>query len=534
MGREPDLDSVRAVEKQVEGREMAIVKPKRSNNSLLNVSVFIPPEVLGEIFHWNVILERGHMGTRAASYNFLLVCHHWFEVASHTPELWSSWGTRLWQWRRRYTCSRTVRLDLELTNDFKLGCRVLDEPIRHALQDHAARDAIRRVVLITGCSDLQNSIILSITPRGEGSRSSSLESFVSHPWDDSGTVELSDFFARHHFLKLRHLELLGPRNISSWDSLASQTGVLTTLTLMINGCSTPTTSQLLSILSSNPNLQRLQLSGDVIPTSNNDISAFQVRLNQLEYLQLSGDPHGILSLLDRLVLSDKIVSLKLDLLDCPVREILQSLGRYLGNYLRCHNRSREGLAVFASPDRDPFMLTVGEPSEIRGLAWFVRVSMRKPLDEQPSEEECEEACFGVLACVPLGRVISYNAPFSPLKSEDLCVQMSNLFTLEAWRPNLFTWFAEPNPRRTQANEDLFPSLKCLILQFPVLSEDGLSPLTTFLSRRASVGKRIHSLTLVGCPNIRPDVAQDIRGMVTHFDHLKIYWSGPPSMRALDA
>ena len=87
MDREINLDSILALEKQIVEHERATIRLKRARNSLLNVSTFLPPEILGKIFRWNVIPDEDFGGLPKDSYNFLLVCHHWFEVASRTPEL---------------------------------------------------------------------------------------------------------------------------------------------------------------------------------------------------------------------------------------------------------------------------------------------------------------------------------------------------------------------------------------------------------------------------------------------------------------
>jgi hypothetical protein len=85
MDREANLDSIRALEKQIQEHERTIIQLKRARNSLLNVSTLLPPEVLGSIFRWNVIPDGDFGGLPAASYNFLLVCHHWFQVAFGHP-----------------------------------------------------------------------------------------------------------------------------------------------------------------------------------------------------------------------------------------------------------------------------------------------------------------------------------------------------------------------------------------------------------------------------------------------------------------
>ena len=196
MVQEINFDSIRALEKQIQGHERAIIKLKRARNSLLNVSTFLPPEVLGSIFRWNVIPDGDFGGLRKGSYKFLLVCHHWFQVASGTPGLWSFWGNSIEDRARRRAHCTTAPLDLVLgqytNHDF-------DATLRDALQDRAARDTIRRVHLKSGdAAGLLNSIISSIIAEGEETRSSSVESLILEN-DGMSKVDISNFFSRYHF-----------------------------------------------------------------------------------------------------------------------------------------------------------------------------------------------------------------------------------------------------------------------------------------------------------------------------------------------
>ena len=93
MVYEINLDSILALEKQIE-HERTVIRLKHTWNSLLNISTLLPPEILGNIFCWNIIPDGDFGGLSKGLYNFLLVCHHWFKAASHTPELWCSWAIR--------------------------------------------------------------------------------------------------------------------------------------------------------------------------------------------------------------------------------------------------------------------------------------------------------------------------------------------------------------------------------------------------------------------------------------------------------
>ena len=55
MDQENNRNSIRALEKQIEEHEKALIQLKRTRNSLLNVSILLPPEILGKIFHYNVV-----------------------------------------------------------------------------------------------------------------------------------------------------------------------------------------------------------------------------------------------------------------------------------------------------------------------------------------------------------------------------------------------------------------------------------------------------------------------------------------------
>ena len=147
-GGEINLESIRILEEQIREQERVFARFKRTRNSLLNIYRF-PPEVLGDIFCPNVTLKDDFDGLEDRSHNFLLVCHHWFEVASRTPEIWSYWGNTPKDWARWYRRSGSAPLDLVLGRE--IGGPPSDT-LYGVLQDRATRDAIRRIHLNGGGS----------------------------------------------------------------------------------------------------------------------------------------------------------------------------------------------------------------------------------------------------------------------------------------------------------------------------------------------------------------------------------------------
>ena len=201
----------------------------------------IPAEILGEIFRWNTV-SRGTFGAlEKRSHNLLLVCHYWFEVASSTPELW---GNNLEDRKKHNLRYPTVPLDISS---------------RNALQDRASRDAIRCIHFASTDSRLLDSILSQLRADCDGIRPSSVESFVARDRNRYPSFDVSSYFARYYFPKLRRLELHNCK-ISSWDLIASRTSLLTTLTLIVDPSSPALTAlQLISMLRSNSALREVKL-----------------------------------------------------------------------------------------------------------------------------------------------------------------------------------------------------------------------------------------------------------------------------------
>ena len=511
MDREINIDSIRALEEQIGEHERAIFRLKRTRNSLLNVSR-IPAEVLGDIFRQNVSLKGNFSKLDKRSHNFLLVCHHWFEVASSTPEVWSFWGNTLEDWARRCRHSKTSPLDLVL-DTYEYGR--FDTTLLDVLRDRATRDTIRRVHLTARNPGLLNSIIAQLTPNPEELRPNSIQSFMLKNSGDT-LVDLSDFFTRRHFPKLQHLHLFGC-TISSWDSLTSRTSILTTLDLHFGHRATPTppTSQLLSILASNPALRTVRLTMSAVPDDGGKPSS-QVQLRYLEQLELAGDSQHALGILQQLDYPRNIDSLTLGLQHCDLVDISQIIGPYLREHLRRRGSPQNGLELYvyyaSGTLGSGITLRVGGTGEINyshpASREFVEISVN--FDGILGGGVLGRAALDLLTYTPREEIAHFwSRHDSPLAIEDTHAQFPNVRVLSFYRVPLAV--ALPNPGLVGGGE-IFPCLECVMLYYMAVDDGDWGPLTNFLAHRVFFGKRLDTLVIEGS-HMCVEVMKGVRDMV---------------------
>jgi len=527
MGCETNIHSIRALEKQIAEGRGDVVRLKRARNSLLNISTRVPPEILGYIFVLTFARVTGHLhspthfdGLKKGSYNFLLVCHHWFEVAYRTPELWSFWGNTFQDWRKRHPRSGTIPLDLVLDGDRCEAGESFDGPLRDAVMGRVAQDTIRQVHLSSADGNILTSIISSLTPNDEGGQNGNIESIILRN-RGSPAVDVSKFFARSHLSKLSMLDLSGNFQISSWDHLASRTTLLTTLSLEISEFSPSisiTTSQLFSILSSNPNLRQLMLSDVALP-SDDDGSTRQVPLRDLNVLSLTGDFHRLFGLLRRLMLPETLDSTFITGFDCTEEDVSQILGPYIRNYFRRDARfqDRLGICTFSSPSSisisvNAVCIHTDTPAPKPPFIAFTVVLADIPPNPP------NDLFTDLVALTPRDHVVSFNANTAYYTTQlgELFSMMPKIETLYLSEVQVSKGFLQPNPDGPHTDTKLLPSLRSLHLEDVTLKDNDWGHLTAYLAHQTS-DNQIISLEVFGdSPHMSPEVVDVIKGLVEEF------------------
>ena len=511
MGREINIHSIRDLEKRIEEGTGDAIQLKRARNSLLNISMRIPPEILGIVFRWNVVPYgcRPHFdGLPKGTYNFLLVCRYWFEVASRTPELWSFWGNTLTKWSRRYKRSGTAPVDIVLKSSSNFT--PFDGPLRDTLRERAACDAIRSLHLRCKKRSLLASILSTLTPDDEGVRRSSIAS-ISLQY-----VDASKFFARHRFPELWYLNLSTGVTVSSWEDLGLHTTALTTLSLTIKDMSRiPTTHQLLLILASNPHLQSLTLSKHMIPRDNGDESTTPVPLRCLKKLSLNGNYDLVLQLLRRLDHPETMDEMTLTVFRCTAEDVTRILGPYVQDYFRRDGRFRDGIGILETSLSDSISIqastisNVEDPPQRVTFATFTAILQE---DLPPHAEE--KLCIDFVAHTPREHVVYFGGDLTMYSLKTIVTTMPNIQELHLTSGRVADGFLLPDPDEPVANGKLLPSLRHLRLED--LYEDDWSPLLLYLTHQTSGGQKI-SLTISGgrC-HICKDMLKEIEGLVEEF------------------
>lgn len=525
MGREANIESIRALEEQIEEGKGDIIKLKRTRNSLLNISVRIPPEVLGHIFILVVALTRDFSihpgphfsGLEKGSYNFLLVCHHWFEVASATPELWNFWGNAVEDWEKWHHHAGGAPVDLVLYGRGS-GPESLSPPLRNALVSRTTQDQIRKIHLDSNNLVLLNAILSSLTPSGKSAQEKSIESLIFRAM---GTLpEFSTFFTQLRLPRLQRLHIIGVLQTPLWENLRSQTTHLTSLSLQLTRPSRPPTiSQMMSILGSNPNLRELTLSDAALPDDADESHVTQVPLLQLKTIALSGKFRRVFGVLRRLELPIALNCTKISLDDSTVeKDVTQILGSFMRDQLQRDTRFQDKLNVTSLCG----YINVCVDNRLEHPSWLERLSPSTSFTISvigPPDPVVKSLTLDLMGSLLHEHVIYLETDYTLGIGEEQFSVMPNIETLWLRNVSLVPGFLQPNPNGPHANTKLLPSLRSLHLENA--TGIGWRSLMAYLEHQTSNGQSISFELLGNCHRVPPKVVQEIRGLVRKFVHERI-------------
>ena len=517
MGPEVNIESILALEKRIEEGTGDIIQLKRARNSLLNISTRVPPEILGHIFCWNVTPVDDFDGLVGGSYNFVLVCYRWFEVASSTPELWSFWGNTLNQWPKRYQHRGTAQIDVRLCGGVDQDPNVLfDGPLRDALRDCAERDSIRTLHLSGTDTNLLRSILPVLIPDGQGIRCSSIESLIL----ENPKMDVSNFFARCRFPKLRRLGLFARTGISTWTHLESHTAALTTLSLTIEepvASCIPIVSQLPPIFASNPRLQQLSISMPRMFKEYGGASTPSiVKLPHLENLDFSGYFEPLFRLLRRIDHPERMEKTRFYFTNCRVADIYEILGPYLRDCIQRDGRFRDGLGIYVESSGRFISVEAATTSGVAGPSLSPRhrlpfLVFEASLAEDTGRGPFDKVWVDFIAHAPSEHVVCLEVNMDPDAVEKIISIMPNAQELTIMNNESPDGLPRPALDGPFVGMKLFPSPRYLHLYD--FGGRYWSSLASYLIHQTSGGQVI-SLRVAGEPvRICPHLVESVRNVV---------------------
>lgn len=493
--------------------------------------ILLPAEVLGYIFELTLARECDYSlyssnqfrRFEEGSHNFLLVCRHWFDVASRNPRLWSFWGRSLQGWNTRCTRAGSVPVDLVLDGEIEDGPPgELDTALRDALKARATQDKIRQVHLMGDDRDLSSSILSCLTPDGEIVQARRIESIIFRVETIRG--ELSNFFARSRLPCLRYLEIYGSLQVPLWDHLlATQTTRLTALSLhFANGLFPPTTSQLIAVLAANPNLQDLALS----KTLPDEIESTEVRvpLDRLKTIDLWGSFRSVFQLLGLLRLPATLDHTNLIMNDSTLDDVDETLVPYMQGLFGRDARFEAPLEVTTSTDRGYVKIVVRplcSEEEEPGCECepVVELQFSMAEAERLDRPELKRLADRLIKHVPLKHLEIFRTEHTLEVPEETFRSMPNLNCLLLEDVTLSDGFLQVNPNGPHAGNELFPSLNSLCLRNVVVKDGDWRPLMTYLERQCSNSRHFFYLDVVSGFDISKEDMEAIERLVGNFRYL---------------
>jgi hypothetical protein len=282
-----------------------------------------------------------------------------------------------------------------------------------------------------------------------------------------------------------------------------------------------TTSRILSLLASNPNIRSLTLALSEINNHSGRGPKSRVLLRHPKDLTLKGEPNLVFPILHRLELPERAHT-RLEFHHRTPNEVEEIIMPHIRDYLRRHDpRFEDRLGIFMEVFGDSILLQ----TSVIGVGYHG--SDRLPQQGPPhsfyvtlqTPDENEELYTDILALLPQESIVYFETNLSVTVAKEMAVAMPNLEALCFVNTMVSDGFLLPNPDGPNAHTKFLPSLRRLYLRNAKvgLSRDW-SPLVRYVTHQTS-GNHPFSLIVIGeHAHICSEAAKEIEGLVEEFTY----------------
>ena len=487
---------------------------------LLSLPACLVPEILGYIFWWSVVCGVNPIGRIARNtFNFLLVCRHWFDVATSTPSLWAFWGTSLRECLAFHRYSGAVPLYLNLA-DVNTNRDIRDAS--SVLQDPSVRRRIRHLHVHTSPKALASILSYMSTPQQSSIRSQiqSLMLTVGGQWITERPQESPDvtnFLNAHSLPELHSLHLHGCN--LRWESLIPQTSKLTRLFIHFRDNSrNPTTLQLTTLFTRNCALEEINLSLEIITTPEDSLpaSSISVFLPHLRRLAVYGNVAGHAQLLNLLTFSNELEYVNTDLfLDGIVTDVAAALTPFLPNLF--FKRRLSNLSVHIMYTLAGLSMNVSQPGERDDVEDFLMLKISSidmgfwGVSPTLPEEVVKRFPTADITSLNIRRYSAmFRQDFRRLFQTISAVQ--ELCVIDSAIDDIVGVLASPSPTGEEDEPTHLPRLRTFRLKdinFALTSQAGaVTRLGHLLEQRYQGGLPLSKLSMTYCPHFNWDACSE--------------------------
>jgi len=276
----------------------------------------------------------------------------------------------------------------------------------------------------------------------------------------------------------------------------------------------PTTSQVLSLLASNPGIRCFELQWLWVSDDGGNDSMSPVPLHHLERLSLEGSFHHVFPILRQLELPKRIDNVTLNFSHCGLAEVRETVRSFIRDHLRRDSRFEDRLGVSTSSSAKWFTLqacTIGVgPGLLPQNPPHVEFEMQ--LAESLSLEVHKGLFIDTLTHLPREGVVYLKTNLMVAEMVDILIKMPNIEHLYFFDMIIRKGFLLQGSGETNTHQNLLPSLKRLYLENVQTEDEDWGPLITYLTHKASDNQAISLEVFGNRVHICSDVLDQIYGL----------------------